>query len=99
MIVVKIDLKKIDQSKCFNGKNGAKYLDVVLMENKGGEDQYGNTHMAVQGVSQEDRKNNIRGAILGNAKTILTKFDKPAPEPKRDRPESHPTEDDSQIPF
>lgn len=52
MIIVKIDLNKIDQSKCFTGKTGAKYLDIILMENKGGEDQYGNSHMAVQGVSQ-----------------------------------------------
>jgi hypothetical protein len=98
MIIVKIDLRKIDQSKCFNGKNGAKYLDIVLLENRDGEDQYGNHFVAVQGVTKEDRENKIRGAILGNAKTIGAK---PSAKPQETRRESYKPEDTEgdDIPF
>jgi hypothetical protein len=68
MIVAKIDVNKIDVSKLFPGKNGAKYLDVCLIETP--NNQYGDSHMVVQSVSKEERAAGIKGAILGNAKTI-----------------------------
>ena len=68
MITAKIDCTKIDKSKLFLGKNGAKYLDIVLIESK--NDQYGNDYMVVQSVSQEERAAGKRGAILGNAKIL-----------------------------
>lgn len=95
MIIVKIDCTKIDKTKLFPGKNGAKYLDIVLMENRDGEDQYGNSHMAVQGVTKEDREKNIRGAILGNAKTIGAKPSPRQPAPRQDTPK----DDSDSCPF
>lgn len=70
MIIVKIDVMKIDKSKLFSGKNGAKYLDIVLMENRDGEDQYGNSHMAVQGVTKEERANGVRVRFLEMARPL-----------------------------
>lgn len=66
-IAAKIDVTKIDKNRLFQGKNGAKYLDVILIE-KDGQDQYGNNFMVVQGVSKEEREQGIKGAILGNGK-------------------------------
>ena len=68
IIKVKIDVTKIDKSKLFAGKMGAKYLDCTLLENKIGTDQYGNNFMVVQDVSKAEREQGIKGAILGNAK-------------------------------
>ena len=65
IITVKIDLNKVDEKHIFNGRNGARYLDIVLMPSR--ESKYGETHMAVQSVSKEMRDNGVRGAILGNA--------------------------------
>jgi len=65
MITAKIDVTKIDKAKLFPGKNGAKYLDIVLMDR---QDAYGNDYMVVKGVSKEDRNAGVKGAILGNAK-------------------------------
>ena len=67
MIVAKIDVTKIDKAKLFAGKNGAKYLDICLIDRA---DDYGNSHMVVQSVSKEERAQGVRGAILGNAKTL-----------------------------
>lgn len=72
MIILSIDACKIDKAKIKTvvKKDGttAKYLELVVMENREGEDQYGNTHMVVQGVSKEERQAGVKGAILGNGK-------------------------------
>ena len=68
MIAGKINVVKIDKSKLFEGKDGAKYLDIVLIETP--NDKFGNSHMICQSVSKEERQAGVRGAILGNAKTI-----------------------------
>jgi hypothetical protein len=67
-VIASIDVTKIDKSKCFQGKNGALYLDLVLINTP--DNQYGNTYMAVQGVSKEEREQGVKGAILGNAKVF-----------------------------
>lgn len=67
MIAVKIDTSKVDKAKLFVGKNGTKYLDVILIETPGGK--YGD-FMVVQGVSKEERAAGVRGAILGNGKNL-----------------------------
>ncbi len=75
MITAKIDVTKIDKSKLFVGKNGAKYLDIVLFETPG--DKYGNDYRVVQGVTKEDRSAGIKGAILGNG-TVFTRGNRTA---------------------
>ena len=69
MILLKIDVAKIDKSKLFRGAKGT-YLDLVIMENRDGTDRYGNDYMVVQGVSKEDRLAGNKGAILGNGKNV-----------------------------
>tara|TARA_R110000868_G_scaffold363753_1_gene626143 strand:+ start:55 stop:360 length:306 start_codon:yes stop_codon:yes gene_type:complete len=68
LIAVKIDCTKIDKSKLFLGKNGAKYLDCLLQEVE--NDTYGNDFRVVQAVSKEERLAGTRGAILGNGKYL-----------------------------
>lgn len=66
-VIVSVNLDKIDKSKAFKGKSG-NYIDVVLINTP--DNQYGNTYMAVQGVSKEDRDAGVKGEILGNAKVF-----------------------------
>lgn len=61
----KIDVTKIDKSFLFKGKSGT-YLDIALIPNKSGRDQYGNDGMIVQSVSKAARQEGKKGAILGN---------------------------------
>lgn len=65
---LKIDVTKILKEHLFEGKNGAKYLDITLWENRDGVDAYGNTHMAVQSIPKALRDTGVKGPILGNAK-------------------------------
>jgi len=65
IIKCKINTDKIDKTKMFKGEKGT-YLDITLLSNKDGVDQYGNDGMIVQDVSKADREAGIKGAILGN---------------------------------
>lgn len=65
MLTGKIDVTKIDKTYLFKGKSGT-YLDIALIANKAGRDQYGNDGMIVQSVSKQARQEGKKGAILGN---------------------------------
>lgn len=80
MLILSIDLRKIDQSKCKSHSNGAKYCELVVMERRDGEDQWGNTHLVVQGVSKEERQAGVKGPILGNGKET---GQRPASQPRQ----------------
>jgi hypothetical protein len=69
MIAINIDVKKIDKSALFIGKKGT-YLNMTLMENREGVDQYGNEGFIVQDIGMARRQAGERGAILGNWKTV-----------------------------
>ena len=68
-INLKIDVTKIDKTKLFQGKTGAKYLDATVFVNLDEADQYGNHGMITQAKKKDDTEN---GAILGNAKVFWT---------------------------
>lgn len=51
MIVMKINCSKIPKERLFQGKNG-KMIDLVLMENRAGTDQYGNDGFVSVSVSK-----------------------------------------------
>ena len=92
MITAKLNVVKIDKTKLFEGKNGAKYLDIVLIETP--NDEYGNDYMIVQGTSKEERDKGIKGAILGNAKIFVRRSqEKNAPKPVKE------DDDDQSVPF
>jgi len=69
MIAINIDVKKIDKAALFTGKKGT-YLNMTLMENREGVDQYGNEGFIVQDIGMAQRQAGERGAILGNWKTV-----------------------------
>jgi hypothetical protein len=69
MITIKLNCSRIDKTALFEGKNG-KYLDLVLFENKGGRDQYGNDGFVTQDIGKERREAGEKGPILGNYKEV-----------------------------
>lgn len=97
LITAKLDVTKIEKARLFPGKNGAKYLDIVLIPTT--DDRYGNTHMVVQAVTKEEREAGTRGPILGNAKQLDSRSEGRQParrETKRNIPEQNLDED---VPF
>lgn len=75
-ISIKINYDAIDTARLFNGKKG-RYLDITAIER---DDEYGNNFLVVQDVTKEERKNKVRGPIVGNAKWLVFKGDEaPAP--------------------
>lgn len=95
-IAIKIDVTKINKDRLFVGKNGAKYLDAILIETP--DSKYGDSHMIVQSVSKEERQAGVRGAILGNAKTLGGGNAERAPAPKPQHAKPAPVADE-EIPF
>lgn len=100
-----VDVTKLNKEWFFSGKNGAKYAEIVVIENRNGEDRYGNTHMVVQGVPKQLRQQGVQGPILGNGK-IFGQQQRPqqrqqrqAPPPKQDDGWGDDGSDNSEIPF
>jgi hypothetical protein len=91
---LKIDVKKIDKTALYAGAKGT-YLDITLLDNRDGTDQYGNDGMIVQDIGQQRREAGEKGPILGNWKYLKANNGQaPAPKPA----EQQPDEDDD-IPF
>jgi hypothetical protein len=74
---LKIDVTKIDKSALFTGAKGT-YLDITLLDNRDGTDQYGNDGMIVQDIGKDRREAGEKGAILGNWKWLGDKANQQA---------------------
>ena len=48
---LRIDVTKIDRSALYKGAKGT-YLDITLLDNRDGTDQYGNDGMIVQEIGR-----------------------------------------------
>ena len=97
---LKINVNLIDKAHLFKGAKGT-YLDVTLMENKDGADQYGNDGFIVQDIGKEAREAGQKGPIIGNWRHLQKRTaDKPATASRR-QPMTAPKDDleDSAIPF
>ena len=77
MQALKINTAKIDKSALYEGKQG-KYLNIVTIDNKDGQDQYGNDGFIVQELPQSRREAGEKGPIIGNWKHIVKKGTTPA---------------------
>ena len=93
MIRAKINVSKIDKSKLFKGEKGT-YLDVVLIETPTSE--YGD-FVICQDLGQEARQAGKKGPILGNAKKIVPRTQRPTGVAASAPPE--PTQGDDDVPF
>lgn len=71
LIAIKIDVTKILKEHLFQGKNGAKYLDAILVPSP--QSQYGDSHFIAQGLPKELREQGKKGPIIGNAKVLASK--------------------------
>jgi len=95
MIVTKIDVSKIDKNFLFKGNKGT-YMDLLLMENREGPDQFGNDGFVAQGVSKEAKERGEKGPIIGNWKRVgLGNKPQQKPQPKPSVFKS----DDNDVPF
>ena len=95
---LKINVNLIDKAHLFKGAKGT-YLDVTLMENKDGADQYGNDGFIVQDIGKEAREAGQKGPIIGNWRHLQKRTaDKPAPVAKKPAPKDDDVAPDD-IPF
>lgn len=80
-------------------------MEVTLMDNRDGKDQYDNDGFAVMDIGKERREAGEKGAILGNWKHLETRQSQPAPKQQRTAAGGVATnekgwdDDDSDIPF
>jgi hypothetical protein len=81
---LKIDVTKIDKSALFAGSKGT-YLDITLLDNRDGTDQYGNDGMIVQDIGKDRREAGEKGAILGNWKWLGNPVQQSAPQQQAPR--------------
>jgi hypothetical protein len=86
-ISVKMDVKKIDKKRLYVGEKGI-YLDAtIIMFDE--PDKYGNNGMIVENITEEERKADKKGTILGNVKYIV----------KKQKTEEEKKEETDDLPF
>lgn len=68
-IQITIDLNKIDESRAYVGKNGARYYTMVAWANPS-PDQFGNDFSVKPSASKEERANKTKLPFIGNAKIL-----------------------------
>lgn len=59
-----LDIDKLDQSRIYTSKKGARLLEFECIATPGG--QYGQTHFITQRQTKEEREARVRLPILGN---------------------------------
>jgi hypothetical protein len=97
-IALKIDVKKIDKAKLYQGQKGT-YLDAMIFVDLGEPDQFGNCGMITQAVSKEAKAAGERGEILGNGKIVWRdEGEAPRQAPKPAKPVA-PPDDFDDVPF
>lgn len=60
----------LDESRAKLHNNGKVYWNLEAVENKDGEDKYGNSHFVVEKATREEREERVKLPFLGNAKTF-----------------------------
>lgn len=85
-----INTSKIDKTALYEGKSG-KYLNLTLMENRDGPDQYGQDGFIIQDIGKERRERGEKGPIIGNWRYIGKKKDDGlgVRSPEYGKPETH----------
>lgn len=99
MILIKLDVSKVDKSKLFKGKPGKDgkcpmWLDLVLIETK--QSNFGDwrddqTHIVKQSQTKEERDRGEQGVIIGNASQKTR--------PKQKEAVAEPTTESDDVPF
>ena len=85
MIILKLNVTKIPKDRIFVGQKG-KYLDLVLVENRDGPDQYGFDGFVKIDLNKAARDAGEKGEIVGNWKYVGQRpAQKPAGEAPRAR--------------
>lgn len=74
MLLGRIDVTKVEKHRLYHGEKGV-YLDVKLVPLA--NPKFGQSHMIVQQVTEEEHAQGKYGPILGNAKTL--QVDAPIP--------------------
>lgn len=95
MFSFSIDVTKLDKTRFVEGKNGAKYCNLIAIPTKT-PGKYGDTHIVKQSASKEEREKGVDLPIIGNGKDFaaIPKQNKP----KQEAPVQNQKSDDP-LPF
>ena len=75
MILLTLDLSRVDKTRIYVGKTGRKYLSFVLID---APDEYGNNGRVLHSVTKEERLAGIKGEACGNWRHVGVKKKAPA---------------------
>lgn len=104
MITFSINLSKLPKDKMTTSKKGDRYINLVMWENKDGEDQYGNTHTITVANTKEERNSGAETIYVGNGKD-WDQQEKPKAKPQKSskqkpvQVQADFLDDDDDLPF
>ncbi len=96
MIVLKIDMSKIEDRHLFVKKNGSKSLDAVFHDKP---NDYGDDGFITQSPSKEARDKGERGPIIGNWRNIGSKPKQATQKPPAPKASKPVDDDNDPAPF
>lgn len=91
----KVNLSKIDQSRCFTGKQG-KYVDLTGFIDIDEVGQYGDNGTIAQQTSKEERDSGMKLPIIGNT-TVFWRDDGQPVARKAEQQEQQPQQQPQQF--
>lgn len=62
---------RLGKSRAKPHQNGKVYLNLEAVENRQGEDKYGNTHFICEPTTKDERSEGVKLPIIGNGKVFI----------------------------
>jgi ABC-type Fe3+-citrate transport system substrate-binding protein len=98
MEVISICLSDLPKEKMTVGKNGKKYINLVVDKRKEA-DQYGNTHTVYVNQTKEEREAKENKTYVGNGKEYLFNSQQSTPQNTLQQSQPQPSNDGDDLPF
>lgn len=99
---ISIDVTKIDKARIVEGKNGAKYVDLVAFIDIDQQNEYGKNGSVTQNCSKEERDAKVQMPFIGSVKVFYKdegqQQQRQKPAPVKQAP-AYDDFEDSEVPF
>ena len=97
-VEISIDVMKIDKTRLYDNKKGAKYLTMTTFIDTENPNEYGNHGFISEKQTKEESEQKTYTTILGNSKVFWSDNRKPT-EQQMQTPPAPEYESDDSIPF
>ena len=97
---ISIDVTKIEKARIVEGKNGAKYVDLVAFIDIDQQNEYGKNGSVTQNCTKEERDAKVQMPFIGSVKVFYKDEGQQQAKPRQAPAKQAPVDDfDDIVPF